>query len=64
MELTKQLQTQLCGLREEHQAMLGRLKDAHSLLDKHVEASNRLQESEVYTMSCIRISCSKLIHLI
>ena len=29
--------------------MLGRLKDAHSLLDKHVETSNRLQESEVYT---------------
>lgn len=46
-ELNKQLQLQLSGLREEHQAVLGRLKEAHSLLEKHVETSNRAQESEV-----------------
>ena len=46
-ELTKQLQVQLSGVREEHRAVLGRLKEAHTLLDKHIHTSNTAQESEV-----------------
>ena len=46
-ELNKQLQVQLFGLREEHQTVLGHLKEAHSLLEKHVETSNKAQEGEV-----------------
>ena len=46
-ELNRQLQVQLSGVREEHQAVLGRLTEAHDLLEKHVETSNRAQESEV-----------------
>ena len=47
-ELNKQLQVQLSGLREEHQTVLSCLKEAHSLLEKHVEASNKAQEGEVH----------------
>ena len=38
----------MSGLREEHQTVLSRLKEAHSLLEKHVEASNKAQEGEVH----------------
>ena len=46
-ELNKQLQVQLSSVRDEHQAVLSRLKEAHVLLDKHIETSNKAQESEV-----------------
>ena len=46
-ELNKQLQSQLSGVREEHQAVLAQLKQAHTLLDKHIETCNKAQESEV-----------------
>ena len=50
-ELTKQLQLQLTSLREEHQGALQQLKEAHSLIDKHVKSNSRLQTSEVYMPS-------------
>lgn len=46
-ELTKQLQLQLTSLREEYQRALQQLKEAHTLIDKHVESNSRLQTSEV-----------------
>lgn len=47
VELNKQLQVQLSGVRGEHQTVLDQLKEAHSLLDKHIETCNRAQENEV-----------------
>ena len=52
-ELNKQLTAQLAGVRGEHQTLLDQLKEAHSLLDKHIESSNRAQDSEVNHSYCI-----------
>ena len=46
MELNRQLQAQLSGVREEHHAVLEQLKEAHSLLDKHIDTCNRAQQNE------------------
>ena len=56
-ELNKQLQVQLSSVRDEHQTVLSRLKEAHALLDKHIETSNKAQENEVTSQNaCVRNS--------
>ena len=47
VELNHQLQAQLLGLREEHQAILQQLKEAHNLIQRHVETSAKLSSSKV-----------------
>ncbi len=47
MELNKQLQVQLASLREEHQTTIQQMKEAHSLIERHVDSSARLSVSEV-----------------
>ena len=47
VELGHQLQSQLAGLREEHQTTLLCLKEAHTLIERHVESSAQLSASEV-----------------
>lgn len=47
MELCKHLQAQLSSLREEHQGVLNQLKEAHVLLERHVENSARAMDDEV-----------------
>jgi len=47
VELSRQLQAQLVGLREEHQAILQRLKEAHGLIERHLETNAQLSASEV-----------------
>ncbi len=47
MELNRQLQVQLAGLREEHQTTIQQMKEAHTLIERHVESSARLGASEV-----------------
>lgn len=47
VELNHQLQAQLLGLREEHQAILQQLKEAHNLIQRHVETSVKLSANKV-----------------
>lgn len=47
VELNKQLQEQLSGLRKEHQDVLRQLKEAYSLLERHVDSLGGLTASEV-----------------
>ena len=54
MELNQQLQDQLSTLREEHQGMIQRLKDAHSVVDRHIESSAKLS---AYEVTCGRMWC-------
>lgn len=47
VELCRHLQSQLSSLREEHQGALSQLKEAHALLERHVETSTRASHNEV-----------------
>ena len=47
MELNHQLQEQLSALREEHQTVIQQLKEAHSLVERHIENSTKLSTAEV-----------------
>ena len=46
--MNQQLQDQLSALREEHQNTLQQLKEAHALLQRHIENSAKLSASEVH----------------
>ena len=48
LNLNQQLQDQLSALREEHQNTLQQLKEAHALLQRHIENSAKLSASEVH----------------
>ena len=47
MELNHQLQEQLSALREEHQSIIQQLKEAHSLVERHIDNSAKLSATEV-----------------
>lgn len=47
VELNHQLQEQLSALREEHQNIILQLKEAHSIVERHIETSTKLSATEV-----------------
>lgn len=47
VELCGHLQSQLSSLREEHHGVLNQLKEAHTLLERHVENTARANDKEV-----------------
>lgn len=47
VELCKHVQTQLSSLREEYQGVLNQVKEAHTLLERHVERTVKSTENEV-----------------
>ena len=47
LEVVDRLQDQLTGLREEHCSVLQSLKDAHQLIERHVETANKATNKEV-----------------
>lgn len=46
-ELCKHLQAQLSSLRAEHESALSQIKEGHSLLERHVDNTNRAMKNEV-----------------
>lgn len=61
MELNRQLQDQLSALREEHQGMIQQLKEAHSVIDRHIESTTMLSANEVkFTAATGKLACSTL----
>ncbi len=47
MELCRHVQSQLLSLRGEYQEVLVQLKEAHSLMERHVESATKAMENEV-----------------
>lgn len=55
VELCRHLQSQLSSLRDEHQGTLNQLKEAHTLLERHVENTTRANHQEVSKCLCFTV---------
>lgn len=61
VELCQHLQAQLSSLRAEHEKSLHQIKEGHTLLERHVENTNRSVQNEVSRLvSVVTMLCDML----